>query len=578
MKHLSLICFFSFFVYPISLFAEIVWTGANGSDIFDEANWDLSDSFVEFIDPNVSIDDDVIIKDASVEIPQVSGQQRFQVSGGNTITVDNSEIRLVGGSNDGIGGDNGSRLPQGPEGPVLDVKNGSSVEVFFIVNGVQVNIDATSEVTFGGAGNPVNLSLIDIQEGGSLAFKNETIEAFNSEHLGKVTIDGEIAEEGINYSISINDEGITEILTESDPITNEDIILSFETNENSINQGDSVNLNWSVSEDIVSLLLDDGTGSINVDFDPIDFEGGINVTLTETTTFTLTGVNNSDFEQQVIIKVTVSSGPNNGIYWVGDEGGDLFDEENWDLSNSSVEIIDPNVSIEDDVYIVDATVEIPQLPGQQRFQVASGNTITIDNSTVRLLDGSNDGFGGPQGSRLPGGSEGPTLRIINGSSYESYFIVNGVQMHVDATSNAVFGGPGNPVNISLINLEPGSTLTFLRESIEAFNSEHLSKITVGGLPAEEGINYTIESDGAEGCVITTIYDEALKITNIVRDEDGNITIDWNGKPGSFYAVDVSFNLEKDNWEELIDSVNNQAVDDTFAPEAKAIYYRVREQD
>ena len=61
MKHLSLICFFSFFVYPISLFAEIVWTGANGSDIFDEANWDLSDSFVEFIDPNVSIDDDVII-------------------------------------------------------------------------------------------------------------------------------------------------------------------------------------------------------------------------------------------------------------------------------------------------------------------------------------------------------------------------------------------------------------------------------------------------------------------------------------------------------------------------------------
>ena len=224
MKHLSLICFFSFFVYPISLFAEIVWTGANGSDIFDEANWDLSDSFVEFIDPNVSIDDDVIIKDASVEIPQVSGQQRFQVSGGNTITVDNSEIRLVGGSNDGIGGDNGSRLPQGPEGPVLDVKNGSSVEVFFIVNGVQVNIDATSEVTFGGAGNPVNLSLIDIQEGGSLAFNNETIEAFNSEHLGKVTIDGEIAEEGINYSISINDEGITEILAESDPIPNEDII------------------------------------------------------------------------------------------------------------------------------------------------------------------------------------------------------------------------------------------------------------------------------------------------------------------------------------------------------------------
>ena len=171
------------------MFAEIVWTGANGADIFDEDNWDLSNSLVEVIDPNFSIDDDVIIKDATVEIPQVTGQQRFQVGSGYTITVDNSEIKLVGGSNDGIGGAAGSRLPQGPEGPVLDIKNGSFVEVFFIVNGVQVNVDGTSEVIFGGGGNPVNLSLIDLKEGAVLGFKNETIEAFNSEHLGKLTIE-----------------------------------------------------------------------------------------------------------------------------------------------------------------------------------------------------------------------------------------------------------------------------------------------------------------------------------------------------------------------------------------------------
>ena len=78
-------------------------------------------------------------------------------------------------------------------------------------------------------------------------------------------------------------------------------------------------------------------------------------------------------------------------------------------------------------------------------------------------------------------------------------------MNVDATSTAVYGGPGNPVNISEINLEPGSTLTFLRETIEAFNSEHLSKVYIAGVPAEEGVNYTIESDGAQGCIITTIF-------------------------------------------------------------------------
>ena len=578
MKRLNLICFCLFILGQISLFAEIVWTGANGADIFDEDNWDLSNSLVEVIDPNFSIDDDVIIKDATVEIPQVTGQKRFQVSSGYTITVDNSEIKLVGGSNDGIGGAAGSRLPQGPEGPVLDIKNGSFVEVFFIVNGVQVNVDGTSEVIFGGGGNPVNLSLIDLKEGAVLGFKNETIEAFNSEHLGKLTIDGEVAEEEINYSISLSDEGVTTIIAGTDGDPGDDVILSFETDETSVESGDSVNLTWVVSEEIISLTLDDGSGPIEVDFDPVDFDGELNVTLTETTTFTLSGVNALDVEQQAVLKVIVTSDQATGIYWVGTEGFDLFDEANWDLTKSSVEIIDPNVSIEDDVYIVDATVEIPQLPAQQRFQVASGNIITIDNSIVRLTGGSNDGIGGPPGSRLPGGPEGPTMNIINGSSYESYFIVNGVQMNVDATSTAVFGGPGNPVNISEINLEPGSTLTFLKETIEAFNSEHLSKVYIGGVPAEEGVNYTIESDGAEGCIITTISDEALKITNIVRDEEGNVIIEWNGKPGSFYAVDVSYTLEEDSWEELIDSVTNEALDDTFAPEAERIYYRIREQE
>ena len=70
----------------------------------------------------------------------------------------------------------------------------------------------------------------------------------------------------------------------------------------------------------------------------------------------------------------------------------------------------------------------------------------------------------------------------------------------------------------------------------------------------------------------------MKITNIVRDEEGNVIIEWNGKPGSFYAVDVSYTLEEDSWEELIDSVNNEALDDTFAPEAERIYYRIREQE
>ena len=164
--------------------AEIVWTGANGADIFDEANWDLSNSPVDIIDPNISIDDDVIIASSIVEIPQLTGQQRFQVGSGFTITVDDSEIRLTGGSNDGIGGPDGSKLPAGPEGPILDIKNGSFVEVFFIVNGVQMNIDETSSVIFGGGGNPVNNSVINMQDGGTVTFENETRTDFHQTFYG----------------------------------------------------------------------------------------------------------------------------------------------------------------------------------------------------------------------------------------------------------------------------------------------------------------------------------------------------------------------------------------------------------
>ena len=70
-----------------------------------------------------------------------------------------------------------------------------------------------------------------------------------------------------------------------------------------------------------------------MDFDPVDFDGELNVTLTETTTFTLTGINASDVEQQAVIKVMVTSDQASGIYWVGAEGFDLFDEANWDLTN-----------------------------------------------------------------------------------------------------------------------------------------------------------------------------------------------------------------------------------------------------
>ena len=131
----------------------VTWTGNVGTDIFDGSNYSgLPNGLV--LGPNITF------SNATVTIPQVSAQQRFQVASGFTMTVDGSNFSLTGGSNDGIGGVPGSKLPAGPAGPTLNIINGSSLEAFFIVNGVQMYVDGTSSVTLGGGGNPVNISSV----------------------------------------------------------------------------------------------------------------------------------------------------------------------------------------------------------------------------------------------------------------------------------------------------------------------------------------------------------------------------------------------------------------------------------
>ena len=73
---------FGFFGSPA--FAQIVWTGAVSNDMFDEANWDLTGSSVTVIDPNVTIDDDVVVANttSNVEIVELFGQMRFQIGDG----------------------------------------------------------------------------------------------------------------------------------------------------------------------------------------------------------------------------------------------------------------------------------------------------------------------------------------------------------------------------------------------------------------------------------------------------------------------------------------------------------------
>lgn len=189
------------------------------------------------------------------------------------------------------------------------------------------------------------------------------------------------------------------------------------------------------------------------------------------------------------------------VIWVGDSSTDVFDEANWDLSGSAVTVIDPNVSIMDDVLIGPGPFTndpvIPNVANQQRLQLGDGYGLTLD-STLLSVEG-NDGVGGE-----PGSAAGPTVSVVNGAEFNPFFVVNDVLVNIDAMSSATFGGGGNPINVSTVDMTPGATLAFLAEDPAAYLNEHLGKTFVSGSPAVDGGNIMLVSDGAAGSVITAI--------------------------------------------------------------------------
>ncbi len=187
------------------------------------------------------------------------------------------------------------------------------------------------------------------------------------------------------------------------------------------------------------------------------------------------------------------------IIWTGAVSPDIFDEANWDLTGSTVTVVDPNVTIDDNVRIANHTapVEIPDHGGQVRFQIGDGFKLTLDNAWLRAVG--NDGVGG-----VPGTSVGPVVEVVNGARFEPFFITNETALDVGPGSTAIFGGGSNPINGSTVDLTATATLAFTDETVADYVNEHLSKTTVDGAPAVVDGNIRVVSDGAAGSVVTVL--------------------------------------------------------------------------
>lgn len=195
----------------------------------------------------------------------------------------------------------------------------------------------------------------------------------------------------------------------------------------------------------------------------------------------------------------LSAGASADLLWTGAASNDLFDEGSWDLSGSSVTLVDPNVSIEDDVRIIGTLVpaEIPNVSGQQRFQLGDGRTLLLD--AAEVFEAGNDGIGG-----APGTTVGADVVLRNGSHLRTFFITNRIRLDVGALCTATFDGGHVPINGSTVNMTAGATLVFTDELPVDFLNEHLNRISVDGSPAVVGTNLQVVPDGAAGCRVTVL--------------------------------------------------------------------------
>lgn len=200
----------------------------------------------------------------------------------------------------------------------------------------------------------------------------------------------------------------------------------------------------------------------------------------------------------VAAALTLAGAAHADVVWTGAVDGDIFNEANWDLTNSTVTVIDENVPIDDDIVIANAPgpVTIAGVNAFPRFEIGDGFSMTIDNSTVIA-----PGFGGIGSSP---GAIGVELFAVNGAELTLQYIVNETTLQIDGTSTAKFKGGDNPINLSYLDLFFGCNLEFTNETPAAYLAEHLVKTTVNGLPAVDGVNVAVTPIGSTGCRVEVI--------------------------------------------------------------------------
>lgn len=233
----------------------------------------------------------------------------------------------------------------------------------------------------------------------------------------------------------------------------------------------------------------------------------------------------SDYEE-----VNAGTDPNNAssypapvaLVWTGAADNDFFNEVNWDSDPLTAGTQAPSAGTVDDGQALGApslTVTGAAFTGVG-YIVPDGSSLTLNGTS--LVAGGTTGFNTTS-------SAVSALNLNYGANASFQFIA---QTTVTLDGNAVLElrGSGNPVNGSTIDLVSTSTasIRFTNETIASVQSEHLSKITVDGVPAVEEGNVTLADDNGVTVLSVISAMPAATVQWNLNDGSGTVVSDSSG--------------------------------------------------
>lgn len=195
---------------------------------------------------------------------------------------------------------------------------------------------------------------------------------------------------------------------------------SFESDTAYVDSGQSAELTWLVSPELISLTLDDGTGPVDVLPQTVDCEGSISVSPTATTTYTLTGTGALGTESiEVEITVDEPAVINSFTSNVTEASPGSNVTLSWDVANGSSVVIDNGIG---EVDVVSGSVIALVNEGTTFTLTASNSQGAVTESVTITLSNASSPVAHWKVGEAAGEKDGMILIGEGGAAFDGLFV------------------------------------------------------------------------------------------------------------------------------------------------------------